>query len=167
MPSTNQIWFHSTLVHFFSIVHLFLSIILLFLFYTKECSLCNTSLLSKRSQYKIFYGQDSANNSTPLRYSKNNHQFVNYSCMNLSKRTPSNLTWVRVEYLYVRQIWQILVELSRIELRYLCFRPFMGHSQLLIRLWPIFTNFYYLTWVQTRLLYLKTCLIFNIRLGVE
>ena len=45
----------------------------------------------------------------------------------------------QVKYLYFRQIWrilvessQILVELSPIEPRYLCYRPFMGHSQIII-----------------------------------
>ena len=46
-------------------------------------------------QMNPFFGavlQDSANNSTPLCYSKNNRWFVNYLCMNLSKRTPSYST---------------------------------------------------------------------------
>ena len=42
------------------------------------------------------------------------------------------LTRPRVEYLYFRQIWRILVESSRIEPRYSCFRSIMGHSQIIM-----------------------------------
>ena len=123
--------------------------------------------------------QDSANNSTPHRYSSKTRRLGNYSCMNLWKSRPSYSTWVQVKCLYLRRIWQILVESSQVEPRYLCFRPFMGHNQIFIWLWPIYTNFYYLNRVKTQLVYLKTCLIFdiwldiwlgirlNIRLGVE
>ena len=40
------------------------------------------------------------------------------------------LTWGRVDYLYLRQILQIVVQSSLIGLRYSCFQPFMGHSQI-------------------------------------
>ena len=43
----------------------------------------------------------------------------------------------------------------------------MVHSQIIIRLWPTFTNLYYLNQVKTRLLYLKTHLTFDIRLGIQ
>ena len=49
--------------------------------------------------------QDSANNSTPLRYSSKTCCFGNYSYMNLLKIRPSYWTWVRFEYLYFRRKW--------------------------------------------------------------
>ena len=111
--------------------------------------------------------QDSANNSTPLWYSSKTPRFGNYSCMNLWKSRPSYSTQVQVEYLYFRQIWLILLKSSRVWPRYSCFRPFMGHSLIIIRLWPIYTNFYHLNWDKTGLLNLKTRLIFHIRLDIR
>ena len=40
---------------------------------------------------------------------KKTRRFVNYSCMNLLKRTLSFSTRARFEYLYFRRIWRILV----------------------------------------------------------
>ena len=54
--------------------------------------------------------QDTANNSTPLRYLSKTRQFGNYSSMNPWKSRPSYLTLVRVKYLYFTRIWRILVE---------------------------------------------------------
>ena len=89
---------------------------------------------------KIWNGmQDSANNSTPLCYSSKTHRFGNYSCMNLWKSRPSYSTWVRVEYLYCRRIWWILVESSRTEV--VVFLTIYGHSQIIIRLWPIYRRY--------------------------
>ena len=79
--------------------------------------------------------QDSANNSTLPPYSTKTCRFGKYLCMNLRKKTPSYLPWPRVEYLYSVRLWRLLVELSRIEPNYSCFRPFMGHSQIISRLW--------------------------------
>ena len=41
---------------------------------------------------------------------------------------------------------------SQVELRYSCFRPFLGHSRIIIWLWPKYTNIYRLTRVKTRLI---------------
>ena len=71
---------------------------------------CPEKWYFKISKRKETIHQDSANNSTPLCYSKNNRRFVNYSCMNLLKRTPSYSTRFQVKYLYFRRIWRILVE---------------------------------------------------------
>ena len=45
-----------------------------------------------------------------------------------------------VKYLYFKWIWRILLESSRIELKYSCFQPFMVYSQIIIWLWPINTS---------------------------
>ena len=81
----------------------------------------NQQKLKKQQKNKVMIkikgGQDSANNSTPLPYWKNNRRFVNYSCMNLSKKFPSYLTRVLVEYLHFRRIWlisQIFPRFSRV-----------------------------------------------------
>ena len=67
-----------------------------------KCSPSIHQMLNRRSNSSTSKGleQDSANNSTPLCYSKNNRRFMNYLCMNLLKWTPSYLTRVGVKYLY-------------------------------------------------------------------
>ena len=55
-------------------------------------------------------------NSTSPRYSTKTRSFGNYSCVNLWKSRPSYSTRVRVQYLYFRRIWRILVESSQAKL---------------------------------------------------
>ena len=57
--------------------------------------------------------------------------------MNLLKRTPNYSTRPWVEYQYFRWILWMFVESSQVKPNYLWFWPFMGHSQIITRLWCI------------------------------